>query len=399
MSADNSSSARAARAKLQAELAEAQQELQDTFYDRSVSDQQEALDKGLEVFTEEKEKEIEGWEEYLENTEQVVSDSLTTVQENTDLIYQTLQAMGQEYSLSITESLTSPWNEGKSAIQDYSETFGLSMSSTVEELRKVSAEYKNIMAEINSYGKNVVGQVNENVSTYTGAQKNTNKTSSNSKGSSSKSPSTAGLVSSLSGNLQYGSSGSNVKKLQRALNELGYGNSGTSSVDGIFGANTQKAVQAFQKAMGISADGIVGPETKKKFKAKGYAKGTLGVKKDQLALIDELGEELVIKPQNGRMAFLEKGTGVIPTDLTANLMAWGELDPSTMLAQNKPEIAMSPSVVNNNMVMSIDASVGELIHVEHMDGNNLAEVKKVVDNAWNKYMKELNGQIRRYTNR
>ena len=392
LSADNSASARAQRAQLEADLAKARQDLQDTFYDRSVSDQQEALDKELENFKEEKDKEIESLEEYLEDTELVVSDSLALIQSNTDTVYQTLKEMGEEYSLSIAEAITSPWEEGAYAIQDYSEKFSLSMSATVEELRKVAAEYKELMAEIETAGSKAVSQVNTNAQTYTNATSGTSK-----KKSTSSTSSKSGMVSSLSGNIQYGQSGSSVKKVQEALNKLGF-NCGTA--DGIFGDKTQAAVIAFQKSSkyggAITADGIVGPNTKKKFKTAGYASGSKYINKDQLALIDELGEELIIRPNNGRMTFLEKGSGVIPADLTTNLMEWGQLDPSVMLDQNKPQIAMSPSIVNNNVEISIDASVGELIHVEQMNGNNIAEVTKIVDKAWDKYMKELNGYIRRY---
>ena len=58
--------------------------------------------------------------------------------------------------------------------------------------------------------------------------------------------------------LKYGSSGSAVKKLQILLNGLGYS---CGTVDGRFGAKTLEAVKAFQKANGLTADGIVGAAT------------------------------------------------------------------------------------------------------------------------------------------
>lgn len=335
---------------------------------------------------------MEGWDEYLENTEQVVADSLTTIQNNTDVVYHTLADMGQEYSLSIAEALTSPWKEGEDAIQDYSDKFKLSMSATVEELNKIAAEYKKTMSEIEKSGNKYGGVVDGNANRYQEAEKSSGK--SNSGGGSS----TAGMVSNIAGNVQYGQSGANVKKLQRALNALGFN---CGSVDGQFGDKTLAAVKKFQRSSkyggAISADGIVGANTKKKFKVAGYASGTAGVKKDQFAIIDELGEELVLGARNGRLTYLEKGSGVIPSDLTSNLMEWGALDPGDMLDRNRPQIAASPSVVNNTTEFHIDSSVGELIHVENLNGNNPAEVVKIVDKAWDKHMKELNAQIRRYT--
>lgn len=55
--------------------------------------------------------------------------------------------------------------------------------------------------------------------------------------------------------------GNDVKKVQARLNQLGYK---AGSVDGYYGNNTRNAVIRFQKAKGLSADGIVGPQTWKK---------------------------------------------------------------------------------------------------------------------------------------
>lgn len=57
---------------------------------------------------------------------------------------------------------------------------------------------------------------------------------------------------------KVGSTGEEVRKIQKKLKELGYL---SGSVDGIYGTKTKKAVTAFQKNCGISADGICGPTT------------------------------------------------------------------------------------------------------------------------------------------
>lgn len=59
--------------------------------------------------------------------------------------------------------------------------------------------------------------------------------------------------------LKSGSKGQTVSSLQQDLTALGYN---TYGIDGIFGANTQKAVVAFQQSKGITADGLVGTQTK-----------------------------------------------------------------------------------------------------------------------------------------
>jgi len=65
----------------------------------------------------------------------------------------------------------------------------------------------------------------------------------------------SGAVYALS---KYGSTGSEVKSIQKKLKELGYYN---GSVDGIYGSRTQSAVKSFQRNVGITADGIAGKTT------------------------------------------------------------------------------------------------------------------------------------------
>jgi len=60
--------------------------------------------------------------------------------------------------------------------------------------------------------------------------------------------------------LRRGSSGKDVQQLQQILLSLGY-DLGPCGVDGVFGRMTLAAVQAFQKARGLTVDGIVGPVT------------------------------------------------------------------------------------------------------------------------------------------
>ncbi|MED4163193.1 peptidoglycan-binding protein, partial [Halalkalibacterium halodurans] len=58
--------------------------------------------------------------------------------------------------------------------------------------------------------------------------------------------------------LRQGSRGDAVRDLQRSLKDLGYYR---MSVDGIFGAGTTTAVREFQRKMGLTVDGVAGPQT------------------------------------------------------------------------------------------------------------------------------------------
>jgi peptidoglycan hydrolase-like protein with peptidoglycan-binding domain len=55
--------------------------------------------------------------------------------------------------------------------------------------------------------------------------------------------------------LRNGSSGEAVRELQVALQETGHS---PGAIDGVFGAQTEAAVKAFQQERGIAVDGVVG---------------------------------------------------------------------------------------------------------------------------------------------
>ena len=58
--------------------------------------------------------------------------------------------------------------------------------------------------------------------------------------------------------LRQGSTGGEVKEVQRRLKEWGYY---TGAVDGIYGSGTREAVRKFQQKNGLTADGVVGLAT------------------------------------------------------------------------------------------------------------------------------------------
>lgn len=60
--------------------------------------------------------------------------------------------------------------------------------------------------------------------------------------------------------LARGSKGIEVKVIQEQLNQVGV----ACDADGVFGPGTEKAVKTFQTASGLTADGIVGDNTRAK---------------------------------------------------------------------------------------------------------------------------------------
>lgn len=75
--------------------------------------------------------------------------------------------------------------------------------------------------------------------------------------------------------MKKGSTGTEVKKLQKDLIKLGF-YLGSSGADGVFGDYTEEAVKGIQSASNITIDGIVGSNTESKIK-KWLSKSKYGV--------------------------------------------------------------------------------------------------------------------------
>ena len=98
-------------------------------------------------------------------------------------------------------------------------------------------------------------------------------------------------------NLRRGSKGTEVTRLQAALNALGY-DCGTA--DGIFGAKTEAAVRAFQADNGLAVDGIAGKATQEAlYAAESVPRATYTVtlrnvpQADAIALVAKYAGEMI----------------------------------------------------------------------------------------------------------
>ena len=70
--------------------------------------------------------------------------------------------------------------------------------------------------------------------------------------------------------VKVGANGTDVEEIQKRLKELGYL---TVNVTGYFGTDTEKAVIAFQKNNGLTADGAVGSQTREALYSSSAKKG------------------------------------------------------------------------------------------------------------------------------
>ena len=383
---DHSISAAAKRKQLEAELAEAQYELEEMYYDRSVEDKQNALDKELESFQEEKEAEIQKWEEYLTNVEQVVADSLNVVQANASGVYDTLNAKAEEYNLTLSNAILTPWQDGAYAISDYQEVFDTAASSTMDQLEQIKLKWQEVIDVMSEKAEIEIAAQEKSNNKYVSATATQPSTSTTSK-PATKNTSTAKSAPSVGQTVKVKSSATHFSA-----------QSGNAKMASFVPGGTYQVMQ-----VGVNGDKsqiLIGKNGQytgwvKLTDLEGYAKGTLGVPEDQFAWLDELGEELVMHADgNGRLSFMTKGSSVIPADITKNLMQLGQLNTQDLLDRSRPVIS-APQITNNNIELTMD--IAEVVHIDTVTNETIPNLTKAIDKQLDKYMKNLNNQVRKYS--
>lgn len=378
ISGDNSASAIAQKKKLQAELAQAREELDELYYDHSVEKQQEALDKSLEDYQNNKQDEMDALDESLKNEDQIIQDSYATIAANTESLAQNLSDIADKYGITLSDSVTKPWLEGVDAIGIYQEKLDTSASAFTEQLRALKQELVDLQVEADKTADSIIKATNSKKNS-TESAKYTPPTPSTPQQSPATEPSTPAAPT----------KGSSVTVKSSATHFSRDGGSGTRMQSWVPGS-TFTVYQATDSEVLIGRNGGYTGWVRLS-DIEGYSSGAKSIDKDQFAFLDELGEELQLVPDGaGRLSYIKKGTGIIPADLTERLMEWGKLDPSSVLEQSRPVVS-APHVINNNLELNLQ--VGEVVHIDRADNSSIPNITKAVQDQMDNYMKNINKKL------
>lgn len=392
MEGDSSAAAAAARKKLQEELKVAQEEYDEALYDRSIETQQKSLDKSLETYREEQEAKMEELDAWLENEEMVIAESYAIISANTEAIHSNIEAISDKYGIEIENNVVDPWTAGITALGTYGTELDTATSKYVEMLGRVRQELVDLQLQADNTAASIIKTTNANAEKTQAAVKDKPK-------ETPKSTTTTTPKKTYSGGYGGGYSssvsvGGTVTVKDSATNFSKDGGNGTNMQSWVPGSSfTVMETSGNQVLIGIPGKGYTGWVDKKDLV--GYAKGTTGVKSNQLAWIDENGlEEIVMHAQGGKLTYLTKGSAVIPNPLVDNIMEWGEIDPKTWLANNRKTTTPVSLTTNNNV---IDIQFGSLINIEHADRDSIPEIQDVVKKQLDAFMKNINTGLKKYT--
>ena len=369
LAGDTSASAIAERRKLQSELADAQQEMDDMWYEHSIDEQGKILDESLENYKENKEDEKEALDEWLEEEEKVIQESFDLFNSNVDVVASVLEAFEKEHGIKLSEAIVNPWNSGIDAMETYR-----------QKLAEMEQEQEDAKQSAEDTADDIVESLDK--PQVSAPIVDPNNTTTGSTGQSG----VRGVINKLKEWMS-----------KNGGNATSYRDYTVKETDTLFdiAQNELGAASRWQEIYNLNKDVISDPNLiypGQKIKLPHYAKGTMGAEYDHWAMVDELGPELQLVPDgSGRLSYITRGTSVIPHDLSEKLVDLA-LDPTKVLENSRPAIG-APHITTNNF--DIDLSFGSLVHVDHCDQNTLPDLQKMVRGEFDNMMKTINQKLRR----
>jgi hypothetical protein len=122
MSGSTDAATIAERSKLEAQLREAKESLNDTYYDHAVDSQNSAYDDELDSYTKSKEDYVKQLREALKDVEKIVADSMAQVLVNADSVLAGLNNVSSEYGVTLSDYLMLPWQNAALQATAYKES-------------------------------------------------------------------------------------------------------------------------------------------------------------------------------------------------------------------------------------------------------------------------------------
>lgn len=279
--------------------------------------------------------------------------------------------------------LSSPWNNASTAVNTFSTNVATALDNN---LAKVAQHVKDINAEnAKIVPPDYVG------TDGTDASSDTNGTVGSLSGKKPKTITKYSAIASVQANGKDFSQSASSAKSEEDAKKQALSSLMTSVINymGNWHMSTDQAASLWEKTWSKKVKYKTDSQ-----KVSAYATGTLGTKRDEWAITDEIGDELVMyATPEGRLSYMRAGSTVVPHDLTKELISLGEvgLDGLRNMSQVNSGInLMSNYVQRPEFNLTFDA----LVKAEHIDENTLPEVKKFVQQEINSLVKQMNYAIR-----
>lgn len=134
---DTSESGRKKIQQIKSDLQDAYKDRSDMLYDRSISDQEKALDDMLT-------KSKESAEDYLKDTDKVFSDALTYVNANSSQVASNINKISKDLGISISTYIVNAWKDGGNAVGDYASTLSSNVPNITAQLSLIESSWNRV---------------------------------------------------------------------------------------------------------------------------------------------------------------------------------------------------------------------------------------------------------------
>lgn len=353
---DTSEENRARVQKLNADLNDALEKLEESEYEHQISEQKKLLDDMYNEYEEILNKR-------LDNIDLLISDMIEKVNDNSKLISQTISDEASDVGYTITEALTEVWSADGgmiSIITMYGDKFvsiGTSLNTVLNGIEAYIAKSAGVS---NALSKDVI-------------KNNTQETKAVKKSTSSN----ASKSSTTSKAYNTGKSGvvtPNMPSNSQLLNMYQSASAGSKVIRKL--ANGNLVATDYKEQNGFLHVHVI--NTKEDFwgwvqksMVKAHAKGARHISRDETAWIDENGNELVLRPtENAMLTKLKAGDAVLNAKATDNIFDFGN-NPKDFLSNLGFESASNALKYGHAVSRSVDVGgISINIPVEHVEDYN-----------------------------
>lgn len=429
LSASTNASDIAEKRKLEAQLAEQKEALNDTYYEHSKESQQNALDAEAQAYEESMNRFVENLrtnlDTALENMDSFLAGVSASVMINAQVVRDQYTATGA----TLDDAIVEPWDAAIAAIGTY-ETDGLSKMNAwttdagffgkfadgaqdkltgfwgdgIKACDGFKSSINSTLTQISTNIATNVAKWREDIASAYDDVKDTEENPPKLQGQGTPPASTpnqpksyterATLTGSAVGTISADGTGKTKALAQLAAKtalmnlylEQYKKQNNLGTIDGAL-----RATGAWTKEFADPKFGGKG----KKIQYEALASGTLNKKQSGFAITDEswIGEEITLAAgKNGQLQYLKKGSAVMPADISANLVEWGKLNPDMMKIGGGANLNMISNAVNKP---ELNFAFDSLVHVDNCSQETLKDLEKMVDNKINQFSKQMNYAIKR----
>lgn len=371
---DDSQAARAKRAQLEEELAEAQDALEEKQYDHSVEMQQNSLDEQLEQYKAVRQAEIDALQESLLNVEQILQETFNAVRENSALIGQEIVMMAQEHGIEMSTALTDAWFQGENAIAQYGQVLSAESSAFIGNIQGVEYQVYELQEQANqtaigladmfaTRADSLVQQLTDSYMSEGNLNAMTNALHDSLNNTIDGSYSGAGAKAALDSIAEAANGvAAAADNARAALEAMGAAQAAAQNVPSYTGKIYQQGSDGdyYYAGEGTVSGNNIWEKNGRIYVDNGYASGIKKVTENQLAWTQEKGAEAIISPTSGAILTpLRKGDMVLPADQTENIWGWSRFNPDEYAAK----LAQSIGSISGGDVQTNTMQIGSLVTV------------------------------------